>query len=160
MMKQIQLTRGQFATVDDEDFDRLSKFKWHTITPGTVMYAQTRLFSGKSGTKGELKYMHRMIMNAPPGMVVDHIDGDGLNNSKKNLRICTQKNNCANRGANKNSASGIKGVTYCKQTGKWRAVIEHQGKQKSLGRHSTIEGAKSAYQKESQMLHGEFARVV
>jgi hypothetical protein len=90
--------------------------------------------------------LHRLIMNCPENMLVDHIDRDTLNNTKKNLRIVTEQENLMNKGIYKNTKSGIKGVCFNKQTGKWRATVSGlgNGKQKHLGSFYKMEEAERA----------------
>jgi len=93
-MREIKLTKGQIALVDDADYEGLSKIKWcatlcsYAYRQGTVKPKDK--YYAKNGKYG---YMHRMLMNYPDGMVVDHIDGDGLNNRRENLRIITTRQN-------------------------------------------------------------------
>ena len=105
-MKRIPLTQGKFALVDDEDFEALSQFKWRAKhcpdgrrpEKSSKWYAcrtEIRKRGPKAGKKKEV-YMHRFLMDAPRGKVVDHLNGDGLDNRRANLRICTQKENLAN----------------------------------------------------------------
>lgn len=124
--------------VSDEDYEKLAGFKWH-IDRG---YAKrnTRLPSGKHGTQ----YMHREIMDPPPGMVVDHIDHDGLNNTRENLRVVTQQQNVQHRRAAHNSTSGVRGVSWCKRNNKWRSQVFHRGKSYSCGYYDNIEEAAAA----------------
>ncbi|MFX4084528.1 HNH endonuclease signature motif containing protein [Sphingobium yanoikuyae] len=87
-MKQIPLKGGLFALVDDEDYEKVAAYKWTALRAkrSRTVYARTTV-SGKTA------YMHRIITGAPDGMTVDHVDGDGLNNRRSNLAICTQKEN-------------------------------------------------------------------
>ncbi len=99
--------------------------------------------------------MHRMITNAIQGVDVDHIDGDGLNNQRQNLRLCTRAQNLMNRGLNRANKSGYKGVIWCK--GKWMAYIVKDRKQVYLGRFTEKLQAYKVYCKAAKELHGEFA---
>lgn len=101
--------------------------------------------------------MHREIINPPTGMMVDYIDHDGLNNQKSNLRLCTKSQNMRNRrGAQKNSASGIRGVVLQKRTGRWLANIQFDGKLIFLGVYTSIADAASAYAAANKKYFGEF----
>jgi len=112
--------------------------------------------------KGKQKtiYLHRTIMDCIPndGKVVDHINGNTLDNRKENLRICTQADNCVNRRKNRNNTSGFKGVRWREQNNAYVAYIQVSGKNKYLGLFPTIELADNAYKKASIEFHGEFRR--
>lgn len=101
--------------------------------------------------------MHRLIMNTPDGMVTDHIDGNGLNNQRKNLRICTHTENMANRKIHINNTSGYKGVTWSKQNNRWRSQIYLDSKNIFLGLFTDKEEAYKAYIKACKKYHKEFA---
>jgi hypothetical protein len=101
--------------------------------------------------------MHRLIIAAPRGMQVDHIDGNGLNNTRLNLRLADHSRNQMNRPAGKNNSAGYKGVSYHKAAGKFLSQIGHNGKNIYLGLHDTPEAAHAAYVAAALELHGEFA---
>lgn len=103
-MQRIELTRGKFCLVDDGDFEPLSKKSWHTIISGKHFYAATY----DTRTRKRV-YMHRLITAAPNEMVVDHINGDGLDNRTENLRVCTPNENARNV-RRITSKSGLYGV--------------------------------------------------
>lgn len=105
-MKEIKLTKGKSALVDDEDFDELNKYKWHFKTDGYAA-RNFRLYRGKRTTIR----MHQFILVPPTGMVTDHKDRNKLNNQKSNLRICTRSQNGMNRKKNINGVSKFKGVS-------------------------------------------------
>ncbi len=154
-MKLIPLTRGKFAQVDDDDFERLSKFRWHAAPDGATFYAARGI--RLPGNRTEIFRMHRDIMNPPSGMMVDHIDHDGLNNQKSNLRSCTKSQNMRNRrGAQKNSKSGYRGVVLQKRTGRWLANIQFDGKLIFLGTYDSILDAASSYSTANKKYFGEF----
>ena len=153
-MKTIPLTQGKVALVDDEDFERVSQFKWYYTQAG---YACRSL--PVSGRKKTIQLMHRLIMGEPEGMEVDHRKhGDTLNNQKDNLRAATHQQNLCNRGKNRNNTSGHKGVSWNKLRGKWMAQIKHGYKNRYLGLFTDIQDAISAYATAAKQLHGEFAR--
>jgi len=145
----IPLTRGKHAYVDAEDYDRLMKHKWTALYTGGKWYA-TR------NDHGKCILMHREIMKAPKGKVVDHIDGNGLNNCKSNLRICTQGQNlCNSRPRGKTSV--FKGVFYDKERGKYKAFVWENGATAVIGRYDDpIEAAKARDYRAVQ-LQGEYA---
>ena len=152
-MKQIKLTQGQYALVDDEDFDELNQYKWHAYyDPNTKSYRAITSIS-----------MHRKIMNTPRGMQTDHINHNTLDNRKQNLRICTHRQNQYNRVKHKNTTSKYKGVYLAKQKYKdkiyryWMAYIFFNGKSINLGHFKTEIQAAHAYDKQAKELFGKFA---
>lgn len=148
-MKKIPLTKGKFATVDDRDFFYLSKVKWCSDRG----YAVRR----ESGQAHRLIYMHREIMNFPKKEGVDHIDGNGLNNQRSNLRICSQQKNLWNRSGNKRKIySKFKGVSFHKPTGYWTATLKTSGKAKRVYTKSETEAVKK-YNEMALKTFGEYA---
>ena len=119
-MKRIQLSRGMVALVDDEDFDYLNQWKWCWSKSRGTYYALRRV-----GRKGVTHVsMHRLIMGNPEKKMVDHINHDGLDNQRSNLRICsTRENNLNLRGLRANNSSGISGVSFNKSAQKWQAYV-------------------------------------
>lgn len=95
-MKEIKLTQGKVALVDDEDYDYLSQWKWCAKKGTNTFYARKSTWD-KREKKYSCEIMHRLIMNAPEGSLIDHVDHNGLNNQKANLRICTKQQNQQNR---------------------------------------------------------------
>lgn len=162
-MKKIKLTRGQYALVDDADFEYLSQWKWYATFDGTAggFYAMRADLSGppppppKSRTR---VLMHRAILDVPLGKFVDHINGNTLDNRRENLRLATNQQNQINSKMRKNNTSGFKGVSWCKKTGKWRARIRHEGVQKLLGFFDNKEDAAKEHDKMARQFYGEFAR--
>jgi len=122
-MKEIPLSRGLSAKVDDEDFEYLSKFKWCALVDGKLRYAQC---SKRSGMR-----MHIAILGKKDGYEIDHIDGDGLNNQRSNLRHVTRRQNMQNMHSIK--ASKYPGVTFSKTIKRWKATIRVGAKNKYLG---------------------------
>jgi len=148
--RRIPLTRGLFAIVDAEDYPRLSQYTWFTEGTGQNCYA-VRKENGKS-----IK-MHRWIMDAPDNLVVDHIDHNGLNNRKENLRICTFAENCRNLRSSRCKTSKYKGVHWNKRCKKWAAQISCDNKTYHLGYFTDELSAANAYDNAAQKYHGEFA---
>ena len=148
-MKRIPLTKGKYALVDDEDFDWLTgNWKWH-LSHG---YAQTN-FRPLDDERFTMK-LHRLLISVPKGYEIDHINGNGLDNQRSNLRLCTHQENMRNRPKNKNK-SGYKGVY--RNHAKWHAAIKHNGKKIYLGNFSKPEDAAKVYDLKAKELFGEFA---
>lgn len=151
-MRYINLTQGKRAIVDDEDYELLCKHKWYY----DLGYAKRNIVVGG---KRNLLRMHREILNAPDGLSIDHINGDGLDNRRENLRACTTSENQRNRGEQRNGTSGFKGVSWRKKDKGWRAQLWHLGKAIWLGCYKTKEEAALAYNKKAIELHGDFAKL-
>lgn len=155
-MKLIMLSQGKFAQVDDEDFWELNKHKWCTTRgKGNTFYAQR---SVRINGKARPILMHRVIMNAPPRIQCDHLDGDGLNNQRSNLRFATNQENNRNKvGPNRNNKLGVKGVCWNKRTKKFEADITVDGKTIHLGFFFCLEKAKLARRAAEAKYFGAFA---
>jgi hypothetical protein len=145
----IPLTKGKVAIVDAEDYERLSKYKWHAVNTGGKFYAY------RCRNKRSIS-MHRIIMGEPKGKVVDHIDGNSLNNRRSNLRICTVAENIRNR-RRTGGVSRYKGVCFVKRLNKWQAEITFNGRQIHIGIFKDEISAGRAYDKKAKELFGEFA---
>jgi hypothetical protein len=156
----IPLTKGKVAIVDANDYEGLSKHKWHAVVGKYTCYAARGVRAGK---KTKAVYMHRQIQDLPYGdkRLVDHRDHNGLNNSRSNLRTCGKSENAMNSAGQKGSASKYKGVGVGRWGKRWQAKIKIKegGKNKYLylGTFVTEEEAAAAYDKKAKELHGEFA---
>lgn len=159
-MRYIPLTQGQIAIVDDEDYEELSQFKWYAQKRGqTYLAARTYYENGKK----KFEYMHRRIVRAPDGLVVDHINGNGLDNRRSNLRICTRAENNRNihRHLSRKRAkvvSRFKGVYWDERSKKWTAQIRVNRRQIWLGMFEDEIQAALAYDAAAFCYFGEFAR--
>ncbi len=158
-MKEILLTNGLVALVDDQDFESLNKYKWnHSPGFNGIIYA-TRKFvvDGKKKTLS----MHRQILGIDGlgySVVGDHIDHDGLNNQRANLRICTSSQNAANRRSyNKPKLSRFKGVSWHIHVKKWVSKITVNGKRTHLGSFAHEIDAAKAYDNAAIKFSGDFA---
>ena len=153
-VKLIPLTQGKFAIVDAKDYEWLSQYKWYANQDGNNFYAYTFL---TKGNKKKRVFMHRLIMNAPKGLCIDHIDINGLNNRRSNLRPCTPAQNVQNSRPRSNASSKYKGVFWNKKNKKWIATI-HKGENRTYlgGFDDEIEAA-LAYDRKAEELFGEFA---
>lgn len=155
MAKQIPLTRGKFALVDDEDYERLINFKWNCTTFG---YATRSIKNKSTNGKHVVIWMHREIMNTPKGMDTDHIDGDKLNNKKTNLRICTRSQNNMNQKPQRTKySSKYKGVYFYKKYNKWGSQININKTKHFIGFYENEEEAAYAYNEKSKEMFGEYA---
>ncbi len=146
-VRRIPLGRGLFATVDAADYEELSKYKWYAKRHGPTTYATCI-------KDGRIVYMHRMIMRPGKGLLVDHIDGNGLNNRRCNLRICTHQQNQANRGP-RGGSSRFVGVH--RHGDKWHASIRCRGEYFYLGLFDDEVEAAKARDRKAYELHGEYA---
>jgi len=158
-MKKIPLTQGRFAIVDDEDYEWISKLHWHFNDGYAVRGAYTRVVKTKSGKiKGfqKTEIMHRVIAKTPKGMETDHINGDGLDNRKENLRVCRHSQNGKNIINTKRRGVKPKGV-FRVPDGKFIARIRSQYRLINLGTFRTEQEASNAYDVAALKLHGEFA---
>lgn len=164
-MKKVPVS-NTFSMVDDSDYERLSALNWSLSGYG---YARAVVY-GKKGrdSRGllipKVVKMHRMVVGAKEDELVDHINGNSLDNRRENLRICTMSQNLANQKIRKDSTSGFKGVCLGNnKTNKWRAYISkkegEKTKQHHLGFFKTKEDAAKAYNKKAVELFGDFARL-
>lgn len=148
-MARVKLSQGAFALVDDDDLELLGPRSWSLSTEG---YAVAKI-------NGKQKRMHRIIMQAKDSEVVDHINGDKLDNRRANLRLCSHAENRRNGRTRRDSSSGYKGVRFEPRTGKWQAYISHDGKYRNLGCYSTKEHAAMAYNEEAIKQYGIYAKL-
>lgn len=146
----VTLTLGFEALVDVEDRSIVSGYRWKALVTKTGHTYAFRL------EKGQAILMHREILAAPVGLQVDHEDGDGLNNRRKNIRLATPTQNQANRGMDRRNKLQLKGVYTAK--GRFRASIKPDGRTIHLGSYATPEEASAAYQGAAKVLWGEFAK--
>jgi hypothetical protein len=145
----IPLTQGQFAIVDADDYERLSKYKWQ-LGGWKKKYAQRSI-------GGTTIMMHNEILDVPAGMVCDHINHNELDNRKCNLRACTPAQNGYNRLPNRNGSSKYKGVCLNKNSRKWEANIRYQKHLIHIGCYDYEQDAALAYDDMAIELFGEFA---
>lgn len=161
-MKKIFFKKEGFTIVDDEDFERLSKYTWF-VNDGYVKRSVYIGMDEKGRSKTKTILLHREIMNVRSSSVcVDHINMDKLDNRKENLRIANKSENGCNRGKNKNNTTGYKGVYFIKRkdykTKKYEAYIVKNRKKIVIGRYKTAEEASFERNKFAKQIHGEFAR--
>jgi len=150
-MKQISLTRGLVALVDDGDYEWLSKWSWYADKSHKNKWRAAR-------KPDKIIYMHRVITEAAPKEIVDHIDGDPLNNQRKNLRIASKSQNSANSTSRKGT-SVYKGVSRHQRGNCWRVTLTCNGKQKYIGHFQSEVDAAHAYDAAAKKIFGEFSRL-
>lgn len=149
-MKEIELTHGYVTQVDAADYERLMQHKWWAIIRKRHVYAGANI-------DGKQVLMHRLLMDFPAG-VVDHKDGDGLNNTRSNLRACSPRENLLNSRSYRGT-SQFKGVSWVTSHGKWGARIQSHGRLYFLGLFASEKAAAIAYNRAARRLFGEFARL-
>ena len=142
-MRKIKLSQGKVALVDDCDFDWLSQYNWRACKDRNTYYARrnVRLDSGKRTTE----QMHRAVLGCTrgDGTIIDHKDGDGLNNTRGNIHLVTYSQNNCNRHVDPRGNSGFRGVTA--HNGRWQAKIGIDGRTVYLGTFDTKEEAAAAF---------------
>ncbi len=149
-MKEIPLTQGKFAIVDDKDYDWLSKWKWCYNSGYAV-----RMSPGVNGKQRKI-LMHREILQTLKGTETDHINGDRLDNRRYNLRVCTHSQNMMNQRKTR-GCSRFKGVHWHKAHKKWHAKIKKERKNQHIGYFDVEDNAALAYNEAATELFGEFA---
>lgn len=165
-MKTIPLTRGLVAVVDDEDYDFLMQWKWYAAKSwGDKFRAERNLSAEESRVLGKghgIRRMHHEVMRVPSGTMLDHVNGDPLNNMRANIRPATRATNGMNRGRQVNNSSGYKGVRLWRhkhytRTKPWVAQLGQGGRPVYKSYHATAEEAARAYDAAALKYHGEFA---
>ncbi len=144
----IPLTRGMFARIDEEDFERVSQRTWYVSGKYAV-----------SGKRGEIVRLHNFLVHPPAGLFNDHISRDRFDNRKSNLRFCTNQQNSCNRKLPITNTSGHRGVTWVGREQMWSASIGSKRRRKHLGYFSDKNDAAKAYKEAAVRLHGEFAQL-
>jgi hypothetical protein len=136
-MQKIILTQGKYAIVDNKDFERVNQYKWYALKNGKVYYAMSRLGGGRNGVS-----LHRFLLNYPKG-IIDHINMNGLDNTRSNLRISNHSLNALNGTVTKRNKLGVRGVS--KVGNKFVVRISKDGVDYHLGTYETIQKATEIY---------------
>lgn len=150
-MKILPLTQGKVAIVDDTDFEKVRNYKWSAATRKHLCYAQSRI-------NGKCVLLHAFLLKPALGMEIDHRDGNGLNNLRSNLRICTHaQNQQAHHRSNFLGTSKFRGVSFETWSNRWRTQVSKGGKRLYSKRFDSEEEAARAYDKKARELFGEYA---
>lgn len=151
----IPLTKGKFAIIDTQDLLIVGQFSWRANEHSPGRWYARRSFRHDGRQSSE--QMHRRIVGPPVGLWVDHINGDGLDNRRSNLRLCTRQQNTANQAVTTTGASGFRGVRRFRNTTKWQAQIKVNQRSLHLGQFNTPEEAAHAYDAAAWRAFGPFA---
>jgi hypothetical protein len=153
----VPLTKGYEAIIDAEDVDLVKGHNWWSEVCFKAD-GSLRAVYARSDTSG-MQYIHRVIMRADEFHLVDHIDGNGIDCRKSNMRLTANTGNSQNKKINCNNTSGFKGVTWNKRREKWEVKIMAYRKKKHIGYYVSLDDAAEAYSKASAIYHGEFGRI-
>ncbi len=157
-MAEIALTKGYVAVVDDADLGWLSRWRWHADVAGNTVYARRHLLADEDQTDGKSVSMHRAIAAAPREKLVDHRDRNGLNNRRKNLRVCSHGENSRNC-VKPVGRSGYRGVLWDGERNLWRPELWIAGRKIRGGRFACPVEAAHARDELAIKYHGAFARL-
>jgi hypothetical protein len=160
MPKQIPLTQGKFALVDDDMYDFLMQWKWNIQSAGYAVrqVRHERIIDGYIWTRIEAILMHRLVCNPPEGLLVDHINRDKLDNRRENLRPCTVQQNFYNIDKRpSNRGSKYKGVRYCKDKKRYLVFVSYDSQRLRVGSFKCEIEAARAYNEAAKKYQGEFA---
>lgn len=149
-MATVQIARGGEVVVDEDNIELVRQYRWYPVSAGLTTYAGACI-------DGKTAYLHRIIACTPDGMDTDHIDGNGLNNLRSNLRVVSHRMNVARR-RTAVGPSGFRGV-HITRSKKFSAKIEAEGKRYWLGVYEKAEDAARAYNAKATELFGEYARL-
>jgi len=153
----IELTKGFVAVIDAKDVPLVDGFNWFANMVTNTVYAAR--WQSLGGNKGRNIYMHREILSASGDLCVDHINCNGLDNRRVNLRFATKAQNAWNQRVSRNSKTGLKGISWHTRCCVWHARIKFMGKDIHLGSFKTPEAAHAAYADACEKFRGEFIRL-
>lgn len=150
----IKLTQGKETCIDRADWPEVQKYRWYALRrPSGLVHVMTNI---KIGDRRTTTYLHKLLLKSEK---IDHEDGNGLNNRRKNLRSCSSTQNVANTGLRQDNTSGFKGVNLDRRDGIWVAELSVGGAKKYLGRFSNIIAAARAYNEAAVKYFGQFAKL-
>jgi hypothetical protein len=161
---ELKTNNGYTYWIDDEDLSLISAYHWYGYTPkktkkdGRISH-YSPFIQANIKEKGTTVRLHRLLLNDPVGVHIDHVDGDRCNNRKNNLRCCTRSQNNRNRIRHYTNTSGFKGVTWHARAKKWQAQLSKTKGKSYIGLFNTKEEAATAYNKAALEWHGEFAKL-
>lgn len=157
----IPLTQGYEAIIDAADVDLIGRWSWSAFVKRRQNGEISNVYATRSKEidfgKNQTVFMHRVIAQTEQGFVTDHIDGNGLNNRRSNLRPATRSQNSHNQKRNVRNTSGEKGVSLCKRTSRWKARLKLHGRNHCLGYYHSLEEAANAVRAARIKMHGNFA---
>jgi len=156
-MIEVPLSQNKVALIDDEDSELILGRKWHACRRRHHWYA-CAYYKTPDGRESS-QSMHRVLLNAPPGVMVDHLNNNGLDNRRSNIRLATNSQNQANRCTLSQNTSGYKGVCWNKDSQQWQAGIKCNGRSTHLGLFASLEEAAAAYDRAAIAAFGEYARI-
>lgn len=156
-MKQIVLADGSFATVDDEDYERVSTRSWYIDNDGYIVSSKYLGISLENKGMQDILKLHRFVLNAPKGTIVDHLNGIKEDCQKTNLRFVDKQQNTWNRRPTRLNRTGYKGVTRAPYGNKWRVHIMVNGKNHYLGSFTSSLLAAQAYNEKAKEFFGVYA---
>lgn len=157
MTREIPLTQGAVTLVDDEDFERFAPLGWYAAVSGALAYAVRHERAANAASRRLIR-LHRLIIGAPDGTVVDHVDGNGLNNRRCNLRLATAGQNASNS-IHRGNKHGFRGLVMRNRPTPYVAKINVGCRRITIGCFKTAEDAARAYDDAARRMHGEFARL-
>lgn len=153
----IALSSGDLLLFDEVDRAFVERYRWYADRGHSTLYAKTNVL-GENGRR-TTAYLHRLLLSAPKGLVVDHINHNGLDNRRGNLRLGTQGQNLANLQSLARNTSGARGVAWDKSINRWRARINIGGRQHFLGTYKEFDEAREAYNRAAIAAWGKWFAV-
>ena len=156
-MKEIPLTQGKVALVEDRDYGYLMSWKWMASRQKNGDFYAKRRKAGKRCDKHVSIYMHRVIVNTAEGMTTDHRNSNTLDNRRSNLRLCNKSENAHNCGVRSDNSSGHRGICWHKKARKWQVRLKSHGVDKYLGLYKDLDKAIIARKTAEEKYVGEFA---